>query len=124
VKRTLLILLVVAVVAVVINDGGRYARATIDLHNSTSQILDSAVLGASHMSQQQLAQQIGNLAATQQIHVVQFASGPDGVTLWTEEDVPGTWVLGPYLAMTRGVSYKQAWATPFAVKYQATQALR
>jgi len=124
VRRTLWILLVVAIVATIVNDGGRYVQAQIDVHNSTQQVLDSAALAAAHMSQAQLAQQIGNLAATQGITVVQFASGPDGVTLWTSEDVRGTWVLGPYLAITHGVPYKRAWATPFAVKYQATEALK
>ena len=123
-KRTLWIVLLVALVAIAVNDGGRYAQALTDLHSSTAQVLDSASLGAAHESQTRLAQQIGDLAATQQIRVVQFASGPQGVTIWTEEDVKGTWVLGPYLAMARGVPFRQALATPLVIKYQATEAVK
>jgi len=124
VKRVLIIVFWIAVVALILNDGGRYAQAVIDLHTSTGQVLDSAALGAAKQTQAQLGAQIGALASTQGIRVTQFASGPTGVTLWTEEDVNGTWVIGPYLALSHGVPFKQAFTTPFTVKYEATEALR
>ena len=123
-KRVLIIVFWLAIVALILNDGGRYGQAVIDLHTSTGQVLDSAALGAAKQTQAQLGAQIGALAATQGIRVTQFAAGPTGVTLWTEEDVKGTWVIGPYVAMARGVPFKQAFATPLTVKYEATEALR
>ncbi|MDR3686734.1 MAG: hypothetical protein P4L93_07255 [Coriobacteriia bacterium] len=123
-KRVLIIIFWLAVVALILNDGGRYAQAVIDLHRSTGQVLDSAVLGAPKETQAQLGAQIGALATTQGIRVTQFASDPSGVTLWTEEDVQGTWVIGPYVAMSHGVPFRQALTTPIVVKYQATEALR
>jgi hypothetical protein len=124
VKRILIIAFWIAVVVLILNDGGRYGQAVIDLRTSTGQVLDSAALGAAKQSQAQLGQQIGTLAATQGIRVTQFAAGPTGVTLWTEEDVRGTWVIGPYIAMSHGVPFKEALTTPFTVKYEATEALR
>ena len=123
-KRILIIVFWVAVVALILNDGGRYAQGVIDLRTSTGRVLDHAALGAAKLTQAQLAQQIGALAATQEIRVTQFATGPDGLTIWTEEDVKDTWVIGPYLAVNRGVPIRQALATPFTIKYRATEALR
>jgi hypothetical protein len=123
-KRILIIAFWVALVVLVLNDGGRYAQAVIDLHTSTGQVLDSAALGAAKQTQAQLGQQIAALAATQGIRVTQFASGPSGLTVWSEEDVKGTWVIGPYLAVSHGVPIQLAFATPFTVTYQATESLR
>jgi broad specificity polyphosphatase/5'/3'-nucleotidase SurE len=123
-KRILIIVFWIAVVALVLNDGGRYAQGVIDLRTSTGQVLDSAALVAPKLTQTQLGEQIGALAATQGIRVTQFAIGPTGVTLWTEEDIKDTWVIGPYLAVSHGVPVQQAFATPIVVTYQATAALR
>jgi hypothetical protein len=124
VKRILIIVFWLAVVVLILNDGGRYAQAVIDLRTSTATVLDAAALGAAKQSQSQLSQQIGTLAATQGIRVTQFATGPQGITIWTEEDVKNTWVIGPYLAVSRGVPIGQAFATPFTVKYQSSEAMR
>jgi hypothetical protein len=123
-KRILIIVFWVAVVALILNDGGRYAQSVIDLRTSSRSVLDKAALGSAKQTQAQLGQQIGTLAAAQGIRVTQFASGPGSLTLWTEEDVAGTWVIGPYLAVSRGVPVQQALATPFTIKYEATAALR
>jgi hypothetical protein len=123
-KRILIILFWAAIVALILNDGGRYAQSVIDLRTSSGRVLDKAALGSAKQTQAQFGQQIGALAAVQGIRVTQFASGPGGVTIWTEEDVTGTWVIGPYLAVSRGVPIQQALTTPFTVKYQATAALR
>ena len=114
----------VALVALLLNDGGRYAETVVDLRNSTSEMLNAVTLSAPKESRAQLGQQIDALSKTQSIRVAQYASGPDGITLWTEEDVRGTWVIGTYLAMARGVPVSQALGTPFTVRYQATGALQ
>ena len=123
-KRVLIIVFWVAIVVLILNDGGRYAQGVIDLHNSTGQVLDSAALGAAKESQAQLGTQIGALASTQGIRVTQFASDLTSVTLWTEEDISGTWVIGPYVAITHGVPFREALTKPLTVKYQATEAVR
>ena len=114
----------VALVALLLNDGGRYAETVVDLRNSTSEMLNAVTLSAPKESRAQLGQQIDALSKTQSIRVTQYASGPDGITLWTEEDVRGTWVIGTYLAMARGVPARQALRTPFTVRFQATGALQ
>jgi hypothetical protein len=123
-KRILIIVFWVALLALILNDGGRYAQAVIDLRTSTGQVLDSATLGASKLSQAQLSQRIGELAAARGIRVIQFASDPSGITIWTDEDVKGTWVIGPYLAVSRGVPVGRALATPFVITYQTSETLR
>jgi hypothetical protein len=124
-KRWLKIALAVGVLAVILNDGGRWGQAVIDLRNSTGTVLDQAALTARRMSQVQLGDELGQQATIAGIRVTQFATTPSGgVHVWTEEDVSGTWLLGPYIAMAHGVPFSKAWQTPFPVTYDAEEAMR
>ena len=118
-NRIIKILIVAAIVALILNDGGRWAQAVIDLRGSTGQVLDQAALTARRSSQTQLADQLAQAAAIQQIRVSQYALTPTGVRIWTEEDVSGTWVVGPYMALSRGVPFAKAFGIPFVVSYAA-----
>ena len=118
-KRIIKILIAAAIVALILNDGGRWAQAVIDLRSSTGQVLDQAALTARRSSQPQLANQLAQAAAIQQIRVTQYALTPTGVRIWTEEDVGGTWVVGPYMALARGVPFAKAFNIPFVVSYDA-----
>jgi hypothetical protein len=123
-KRYLKIALVLAVLALILNDGGRWGQAAIDLRTSTGTVLDQAALSARRATQPQLADQLAQQSAIQGIRVTQFATTPSGVHIWTEEDVMGTWVVGPYLAMSAGVPFSRAFKTPFTVRYDAEEAMR
>ena len=123
-QRMLKILIVVAILALILNDGGRWGQAVVDLHNSTGQVLDQASLAVKHTSQPQLATLLAQQAAIQGIRVSQYAVTPTGVRIWTEESVGGTWVVGPYIALTHGVPLARAFSTPFDVTYDAEEAVR
>jgi hypothetical protein len=123
-NRIVKILIVAAIVALLLNDGGRWSHAILDLHSSTSQVLDQVSLTARRSTSAQLADQLAKAATNQQIRVTQYAVTSTGVHIWTEEDVAGTWVVGPYMAMTRGVPFAKAWNSPFVITYDAEQALQ
>jgi hypothetical protein len=124
-SRLVKIALFVAILALIVNDGGRWGQAVIDLRSSTGSVLDQAALSARRMSQAQLADELGQQATIAGISVTQFATTPNGgIHIWTEEEVDGTWLIGPYLAMTHGVPFSKAWSTPFSVHYDAEEAMR
>ena len=122
--RILKIVIVAAVLALILNDGGRWGQAVVDLRTSTGQVLDQAALSAKHTSQPQLADLLAQQGAAQGIRVTQYALTPTGVRVWTEESVTGTWVVGPYVALTHGVTFSKAFGTPFTVTYDAEEAIR
>ena len=123
-SRILKVAIVLAILALIVNDGGRWAQGTIDLHTSTGQVLDQAALTARRFTQTQIAGQLGQLAAAQKIRVTQFATTPSGIHIWAEEDVSGTWLLGPYLAVNAGVPLAKSWSTPIILKYDSEEAIR
>ena len=123
-SRLLKIVIAVAIISLILNDGGRWGQAVVDLRNATGQVLDQAALTARRSTQAQLSDQLAQQAAIQKIRVTQYAATPEGVRIWAEEDVAGTWVVGPYLALARGVPLGKAWSTPFTIKYDATEAMR
>ena len=114
----------VAVVALILNDGGRWAQSTIELRNATGAVLDQAVIVARHSDQAQLSDYLAQQAAIQGIRVTQFAMEPTGLHIWSNEDVKGTWVIGPYLAMSKGVPFAKAWSVPVTVSYDSEEAIR
>jgi hypothetical protein len=122
--RLLKIVIVLVIVAVLVNDGGRYAQSVIDLRSSTGQVLDQAVTHTRGVSQAEFANTLAALAATQRIRVTQFGTSPTAVHIWTEEDVYGTWLIGPYLAIARGIPFDRAFATPVVVKYDAEENIK
>ena len=123
-NRYIKIALVLIVLAVIVNDGGRWGQATIDLRGSTGSVLDKATLSARRVSQAELVNQMSQEAAIQGIRVTQFQPTSTGLHIWTEEDVWGTWVVGPYIAMSRSVPFSEAFKTPFTVRYDAEEAMR
>jgi hypothetical protein len=126
VKRYLAIALAVALLAVLVNDGGQYFNAYNNLNSATDRLLSWAILNAAHGPSDSFAQELGKQAAVEGVQVTRYSLEPQGVHLWTETDVGGTLVLGPYLAMTRGIPFRMAWTTNrgFAVKKDAVAPYR
>lgn len=124
-KRTWKIVIAVAIVALVINDGGRWAQATVDLQNSTREVLDSVTQNAAQSSTDVIATELGKQAAAQRIRVSEYLIVPgENVHVWTEEDVRGTWLLGAVMAMSKGVAINKAWQTPPLVHYDLAETIR
>lgn len=123
-KRTLKIIIAVAVLALILNDGGRWSHAFLDLRSSTGQILDLVGSSSGRLSQEGIGSVLGQQATKQQIRVTQYAVTPGTLRIWTEEDVPGTWLIGPVYAMSHGVPFAKAWQTPLVLRYDASGPLR
>ena len=119
-KRILTIVLVVAVVAIPINDFGRYLSAYYSLDNVSR---DAASAAASR------ARQLDNHDATAAV-AVQYAQAHgvtvkfydqslERITLTTTIAVPGTWVWGPLVAASKGAPYQQWWNIPLTIESKA-----
>jgi hypothetical protein len=125
-KRVLIIVLFVAVLGVVINDGGKCFNAYNSLGSATDQLLSWASLNANHLPAESFAQELGRQATAEGVRVTQYSLEPQGVHIWTETDVAGTWVLGPYMALAKGSSFEKAWTVnrSFVVKKDAVAPYR
>jgi len=101
--RTLLIIaLVIAVIAVVVNDGGRYSSKRYDLSAVTERVADEVASSARGNTRDEAAALAETLAQSSDVHVYQYDQNDQGVQVWTEITVPGTWVLGPFMAWRAG----------------------
>ena len=98
----LIIALVIGVIAVVANDGGRYSNAKYDLGTVTERVADDVANAARGNTREQSAALAAKLAQPDGVRVYQFGQDDQGIQVWTETTVPGTWVLGPFLAWRSG----------------------
>lgn len=114
-KRILWILFLVAVLAVVFNDGGRWFNGRQNLADATSQLGAWASTNLSAQTRNEAANAIAQRAAQGGITVYQYGQDPSGVQIWTETDVNGTWVIGPYLALVKGTPFQQALHSPLVI---------
>lgn len=112
----------VALVAIVLNDGGRWFNAQARLNESTAQVADSASVSLRNSTRDAAAQSVVEDAGRHGIRVTQYGQDPNSLQIWTAADVQGTWVLGPYVALLGGTPFDQAMAAPFVIKdYQQAQ---
>jgi Flp pilus assembly protein TadG len=119
-KRIMVIALAVAIVAIPINDFGRYLNAYYNLDN-VSRDAASAAAGQAH--------RLGNRDATAAV-AVRYAQSRgvtikfydqtlERITLTTTTSVPGTWVWGPFVAATKGAPFQQWWNIPLTIESKA-----
>ncbi|MGV8084564.1 MAG: hypothetical protein AB2L09_13180 [Coriobacteriia bacterium] len=114
-KRIVWSLVVLALAAVVINDGGRYLRSYSDLNMGTNDLASWAATNARDMSPQQAFAALAQQAEPAGISVVRYDSDGERLQVWTEKNVDGTWVLDTITAMRHGVSFQEARNTPLVV---------
>jgi hypothetical protein len=120
VKKLLIVIVALAIIGVVVNDATQYYSAYSGLTTSLYQLSDWATQSATHMPQDQFAQELGKRGEAQHIRVTQFSIEPHAVNIWAESDVTGTWVIGPYVAMSTGTPFNKAMGATFVIKKQAT----
>ena len=121
-KRVAFIVFAVVLIAVVLNDGGRWFNARARLNESTAQVADAASAALRSSTRDAAAQSVVADAGRHGIRVTQYGQDPNGLQIWTAVDVHGTWVLGPYVAFLGGAPFDQAVAAPFVIKdYQQAQ---
>ena len=122
IKRVIGIVFVVAVLAVVLNDGGRWFNAKSNLRTTTNDLSSWAASNARNMTREQAGQELVRRASAVGVRVYQYGQDQNGVQIWTEADVPGTWVLAAYVAVANGTPIGQALGTPLIVRdYTAVQ---
>ncbi len=121
-KKVIYLLLTVAVLAVLANDGGRLFVGKSTLRSNTGTLASWATNNAGGMTKEQTAQELANRAAALALRVYQYEQDNDGIQLWTEADVTGLWVLGTYKATLDGVPFRKALGSPIVIKdYAAAQ---
>jgi hypothetical protein len=123
-NRTVKLIIAIGIIAILVNDGGRWGKAAVDLRSATGEVLSAVQQTAARATQPELAAQLKEQATIREIRVTQFATGPESIQIWTEKDVAGTWVVGPAMALSKGVPFARAWATRFSVRHSASAALR
>jgi hypothetical protein len=120
-RRFVGIVLVIGIVAVLLNDAGRWVNSQSQLNEKTAQLAEWA---ATHVNQSRdlAARTVAGEGAARGVRVYQYDQDQTTVRIWTSLDVPGTWVVGPYLAVAKGTPLAQAFGVPFVVKsYQQAQ---
>jgi len=121
-KKVIYLLLIVAVLAVLANDGGRLFVGKSALRANTGTLESWAVNNAGNMTRDQAAQELVNQSTALKLRVYQYGQDKSGIQLWTETDVTGLWVLGTYKATLDGVPFRKAIGSPIVIKdYAAAQ---
>ena len=121
-RRVIGIALVVAIALVFLNDVGRWVNSQSRLNESTAQLAEWAATNLAGKSRSAAAQAVGDEGTKHGIRVYQYDQDQSTVRIWSSVDVPGTWVIGPYVAITRGTPIDQSLGVPFVVRsYQQAQ---
>ena len=123
-KKLLIAVVVLGLIAVVMNDRAQYFSAYNGLAASSYAIGDWASRNVSTVAPAQFGEELGKQALAQHVHVTQYSIDPTSVHLWAEADVTGTWLLGPYLAMSNGTPFNKAWGSSFVIKRTTTVSYR
>lgn len=119
-KIFLTVALVLAVGVVFVNDTGRYGNTRYDLSSVTEQVVDEISSSARNKTRDEAAIKAATMAAAKGVRVYQYDQNDEGIQVWTEATVTGTWVLGPYKAWRAG----KPLGTPFVVRDYGTSVYR
>jgi hypothetical protein len=123
VRRALWIVLAIALALIFLNDASRWVNAQSRLNETTAEIAQWAALNVHDQTRDRGAQLVAAEAARRGVQVYQYDQDPTTVRVWSSVDVPGTWVVGPYVAVTTGgIPADKAFGVPFVVRsYQQAQ---
>jgi hypothetical protein len=119
-RIVLILVLVVAVIAVVANDAGRYSNTKYNLGTATETLVDKVASSVRGQTRDQAAAHAAELATGFGIRVYQYDQDSQGVRVWTESTVSGTWVLARFMAWRAGKPLD----TPLVVRDYATSVYR
>lgn len=122
-KKWIGIALFVLLIALLVNDFGRYMRAVYNLNNEAREVSQAGAAAASHTAEGR----ISGLSAARKaavgygLNIVAYkADRSTGVTVIVRSYVSGTWVVGPFTAWRA----KQPLSTPLAMESQSTSQLQ
>lgn len=112
----------IVVVATILNDAGRWFNAQAQLNESTAELASAASATGRTTDRDTAAHALEAIAVSHGFTISQYGQDPNGLQIWTEADVHGTWVAGTYRALLNGVPLGQAVGAPLVVKdYQQAQ---
>ena len=114
--RWLLIGIVLVLVVVGVHDVGLHFAALSDLNSATGVVTEWAGGNAHATPERQFATALAQQASANGTTITQYALEQNQVRLWAEGSVNGSWVVGPYLALTRGVPFSQAMKASYVVR--------
>jgi hypothetical protein len=123
VRRALWIVLAVALALVFLNDASRWVNAQSRLNETTAELAQWAASNVHDQTRDRGAQVVAAEAARRGVQVYRYDQDPTTVRVWSSVDVPGTWVVGPYVAVTTNrTPVGKAFGVPFVVRsYQQAQ---
>jgi hypothetical protein len=120
-KRVLIIILVVAAIAIPINDVTRFLGAFYSLDNVTRE--------ASQVAAEQARRSGGDrtgpgtaavqYAAAKGVKVYGYDQNQGKVTVWAEAPVKDTFAWGPLMAALAGKPFGRWWSTPVMIRSKA-----
>lgn len=114
-KRFVLSVIVLALLAVVVNDGGRYLRSYSDLNLETKNLASWATINARDLAAQEAFNALAQRAEPKGVAIVRYDSDGHRFQFSTQTNVSGTWVVGTVMAMRQGVPLREARNTPIAI---------
>jgi hypothetical protein len=116
VRRAVGIALAIVVALVFLNDVGRWVNAQSRLNESTTELADWAAENVSSGTRDLGAPVVISEGARRGLRVYRYDQDEFTVSVWASADVPGTWVVGPYVAVLDGKPLEQALSVPFVVR--------
>jgi Flp pilus assembly protein TadG len=116
VRKTVVIVLVIALVAVVANDVFRYAQAQQRLRDTTYDLARWAAENAPSASREAIANNLVTQAGPAGVTVTMYGQTDTGVQVWTQAEVPGLIVAGGLVNLMQGVPLNRALSDPVKIK--------
>jgi Flp pilus assembly protein TadG len=116
VRKTLVIVLVIALVAVIANDVFRYAQAQQRLRDTTYDIARWAAENAPSSSRNAMAKALVAKASPSAVTVTMYGQTDTGVQVWTQAEVPGLIVAGGLVNLLKGMPLNKAMSSPLTIE--------
>jgi hypothetical protein len=116
VKRTITILLILAVLGIIAYDTWKYVSAQQRLRDATYELTRWAGENADTMSRDQAAAQLAAMGSERGVTVYQYGQSDQGVQVWTETTVDDTVVAGTVANLVAGTPLSEAVGAPFVIR--------
>ena len=123
-KKYVYLVIAVVVLAVAFNDGGRVFVAKSTLRSDTGTLASWVSNNAAELTRDQVAAQLVEAAAVQDIELEQYGQDPNGIQIWTKTTVDGLWIWGTYKATLEGVPFRTALGTPLTIHHYTSAEYR
>lgn len=115
-RRAFAIAFIVLVAVVFLNDVGRWVNAQSVLNQKTTQLAQWASENVRGENVDQNRSIVIAEGARTGVRVDKYEQTAGEARILTIAEVPGTWVIGPYVAVLNGTPLDQALGGPFIVR--------